>query len=145
MLAVVSGLFFYKNIARHLSRKFAKNRRKYKADFIWWFPTYLNVFMICETNHSHQFCYLIKKKMPGWYSKWRERWWQEDAWRMNGQFILHSFINIVHFSIFVDKSWFKVINLFICISIHAYFQSGLTANKCCESSKLTKKLVDSAA
>ena len=27
--------FFYKNIARHLLRKFADNRHKYKVNFLW--------------------------------------------------------------------------------------------------------------
>ena len=61
MLTVVSRLFFYKNIARHLLRKFADNRNKYKADFLWWVPTNLRVFIVCEANYSYQFCYLIKK------------------------------------------------------------------------------------
>ena len=60
MIAVVSRLFFYKNIARHLLRKFADNRQKYKADFFWLFPTNLRVFIVCEANCSNQFCYLIK-------------------------------------------------------------------------------------
>ena len=61
MLAVVSRFFFYKNIARHLSRKFADNRHKYKASFLWWVPTNLRVFIVCEANFSNLFCYLIKK------------------------------------------------------------------------------------
>ena len=61
MLAVVSRFFFYKNIARHLSRKFADNRHKYKASFLWWVPTNLRVFIVCEANYSNLFCYLIKK------------------------------------------------------------------------------------
>ena len=61
MLAVVSRLFFYKNIARHLLRKFANNCHKYKANFLWWFPANLRVFIVCEANYSYQFCYLIKK------------------------------------------------------------------------------------
>ena len=61
MIAVVSRLFFYKNIARHLLRKFADIRHKFKADFLWLFPTNLRVFIVCEANYSNQFCYLIKK------------------------------------------------------------------------------------
>ena len=64
MIAAVSRLFFYKNIARHLLRKFADNRHKYKTDFLWLFPTNLRVFIVCEANYSNQFCYLIKK-CPG--------------------------------------------------------------------------------
>ena len=62
MLAVVSGLFFYKNIARLLLWNFADNLHKYKANFVWWFPTNLRVFTVCEGNYSCQFCYFIKKK-----------------------------------------------------------------------------------
>ena len=58
--------------------------------------------------------------------------------------MLYIFINIVHFLIFVDKSWFKVTYLFI-FSLMCIFKSGLAANECYESSKLTKKLVDSSA
>ena len=61
MLADVSRLFLYKNIARYLLRKFADNRHKYKANFLWWFPTNLRVLIVCEANCSYQFCYLIKK------------------------------------------------------------------------------------
>ena len=61
MLAHVSRLFFYKNIARLLLRKFADNRPKYKANFLWWFPTNLKVFIVFEAYYSYQFCYLIKK------------------------------------------------------------------------------------
>ena len=61
MLAVVSGLFFYKNIVRHLLRKFTDNRHKYKANFLWGVPTNLRVVIVCEANYSYQFCYLIKK------------------------------------------------------------------------------------
>ena len=61
MLAVVSRLFFYKKIARHLLRKFADNSHEYKANFLWWFPANLRVFIVREANYSYQFCYLIKK------------------------------------------------------------------------------------
>ena len=61
MLAVVPRLFFYKNIARHLLRKFVDNRHKYKTNFLWWVPTNLRVFIVSEVNYSYQFCYLIKK------------------------------------------------------------------------------------
>ena len=84
---------------------------------------------------------LFDQNVPGWYSEWRE----EDAWRKDQQFMLHSFINILHFLIFVDKSWFKVTNLFIYLSIYVYFKSGLPRKKCYESSKLTKNLLDSSA
>ena len=77
--------------------------------------------------------------MPRWDSKWRESWSQEDAWRKNWQYVLHVFINIVHFLIFVDKFWFKVTNFFIFPPI-GIFKSGFAANKCYESSRLTKKL-----
>ena len=58
--------------------------------------------------------------------------------------MLHIFINNVHFLIFIDKSSFKVTNLFIFLFMFI-FETGLAANKCYESSKLTKKLVDSSA
>ena len=119
MLAVLSRLFCYKNITWLLLRNFADNLRKYKANFLKWFPTNLRLFIVYETNYSYQFFYLIKK-MSRWYSEGRESWLQEDAWRKNRQYILHIFINIVHFLIFVDKSWFKVTNLFIYLSIHVY-------------------------
>ena len=61
MVAVMSRLFFYKNIARHLLQKFADNRHKYKANFLWWFLTNLRVFIVCEVNYPYQICYLIKK------------------------------------------------------------------------------------
>ena len=61
MLAVVSRLFFYKNVARLLLRNFADNLPKYKGNFLWGFPTNLRVFIVCEANYSYQFCYLIKK------------------------------------------------------------------------------------
>ena len=61
MLAVVSRLFFNKNIVRHLLWKFTDNRYKYRANFLWWFPTNLRVFIVCQANYSYQFCYLIKK------------------------------------------------------------------------------------
>ena len=82
--------------------------------------------------------------MPGWYSQWRKSWPQEETRRKNRQYVLHVFINFVHFLIVVDKSWFKVTNLFI-FPFMFIFKSGLTANECYESSKLTKKLVDSSA
>ena len=61
MLAVVSRFFFYKKIARHLLRKFADNRHKYKPNFLWWFPTNLRVFIVFEANYWYQFCCLIEK------------------------------------------------------------------------------------
>ena len=82
--------------------------------------------------------------MPGWYSEWGESWSQEDTWRKKRQYRLHIFINNVHFLIFVDKSWFKVTNLFI-FPVMCFLKSGLAANECYEFSKLTKKLVDSSA
>ena len=80
---------------------------------------------------------LFNKKMPGWYSEWRVSWSQDNACGKNGQHTLHIFINIVHFLIFADKSWFKAANLsrFMCI-----FKSGFAANRCFESSKLTIKV-----
>ena len=48
-------------MARLLLPKFADNRHKYKAGFLWWFSTNLRVFIVCEANCSYQFCYLIKK------------------------------------------------------------------------------------
>ena len=50
MLAVVSSLFFYKNIARLLLRNFTDNCH-----------TNLEVFTVCEDNYLDQFCNLIKK------------------------------------------------------------------------------------
>ena len=82
--------------------------------------------------------------MPGWYSEWRESWLQEGVWRKNRQHMLHIFINIVDFLIFVKKSWLKVTNLFIYLFMRI-FESGLAANEFYESSNLTKKLVDSSA
>ena len=52
MLAFVSKFFLYKNIARLLLRSFADNRHKYKANFRWWFPTNLRVFIVREANYS---------------------------------------------------------------------------------------------
>ena len=88
--------------------------------------------------------YTQTQKNAGWYSAWRESWSQEDAWRKNREYLLHIFINNVHFLIFIDKSSFKVTNLFI-FPFMCIFETGLAANKCYESSKLTKKLVDSSA
>ena len=51
MLVVASRLFFYKNIVQDLPQKFANNRHKYKANFLWWFPSNLRVFIVCETNY----------------------------------------------------------------------------------------------
>ena len=65
MLAVVSRLFFYKNIVRLLLRGFADKLHKYKANFLWWFPTNLKVFIVYEANYSYQFCYLINKCPDG--------------------------------------------------------------------------------
>ena len=84
--------------------------------------------------------------MPGWYSEWGESWSQEDAWRKNRQYMLHIFINIVHFLIFVDinpdsrRQIYLFIITFMCI-----FKSELAANEFYETSKWTKKLVDSSA
>ena len=134
MLAVVSRLFFYKKIARHLLRKFADNSHEYKANFLWWFAANLRVFIVREANYSYQFCYLIKKCPDDIQNEERVSWSQKDAWRKNRQFMLHIFINILQFLIFVDKSWFKVRNLFIYLSIHVYFKVRLPANECYESS-----------
>ena len=61
MLAILSRFFLYKNIARLLLRNFADNLHKYKANFRWWFPTNLRVFIVHEANSSDQFRYLTKK------------------------------------------------------------------------------------
>ena len=74
-------LRFSNNIAKistKILRNFAGNLHRYKANFLWWFPTNLEVFTVCEVNYSYQFCYSMKK-MSGWYSKWRENWSKEDA------------------------------------------------------------------
>ena len=62
MLAVVSRLFFHKNIARHMLRQFADNRYKYKANFLWWFLVNFRVFIVYEANYSSQFVIWSKKK-----------------------------------------------------------------------------------
>ena len=127
MLSVASRLCFYKNIARPLLRNFADiftniklifsgdfpHLHKYKANFLWRFPTNLRDLIVCEANYSYQFCYLIKKCQDDA---------QEEAWRKNQQYVLHIFISIVHFLMSVDKWWFKVRNLLIYLSIHVYFQ-----------------------
>ena len=69
MLALVSRFFLYKNIARLLLRSFADNLHKYKANFHWWFPTNLRVFIVREANYSDQFCYLTKKCLDDIQSK----------------------------------------------------------------------------
>ena len=46
MLAVVSRLFFYKDIARLLLQNFGDNLHEYKANFLWWFHTNLIVFIV---------------------------------------------------------------------------------------------------
>ena len=102
----------------------------------------MRVFIDSEANCSYQFCCFIKK-CP-YYIQSEESWSQEDAWRKNRQYMLHIFWNIVHFLIFVDKSSFKVTNLIIFPFICS-FKSGLAANEYYESSKLTKKLIDSSA
>ena len=78
MLAVVASLFFYKNIARHLLRNFADNHYKYKANFLWGFPTNL------------EYLIRVKRKLI--------------ARRRKKKGALHIFINIVYFLIFADKS-----------------------------------------
>ena len=141
MLAVVFRPFFYKNIAWLLLRNFADNVFKYKANFLCWFPTNFRVFIVYEVNYSYQFCYSIKR-CPDDIRVKRESWLQEGVWRKNRQHMLHIFINIVDFLIFVNKSWLKVTSLFIYLFM-CIFESGLAANECYESSNLTKKLVDS--
>ena len=76
--------------------------------------------------------YILGRDSP---QRERESWSQKDAWRKNRQFMLHIFINILQFLIFVDKSWFSARNLFIYLSIHVYFKVRLPANECYESSK----------
>ena len=74
-------LRFSNNIAKistEILRNFADNLHRYEANFLWWFPTNLEVFTVCKVNYSYQFCYLIKK-MSRWYSKWRENWSKEDT------------------------------------------------------------------
>ena len=83
--------------------------------------------------------------MPVWYSEWRESWLQGNAWRENWQNILNTFINIVDFLIFVDKSWFKVTNYLFIFSFMCIFKPGLAVNECYEYSKLTKNFIDSSA
>ena len=144
MLAVVSRLFSYKNIAQRLLRNFADNVRRYKANFLLWFPTNLRVFIVYQVNCSYLFCLLFNKRMREWYWEWRESWSQEDTWRKNRQYMLEISINIVHFLIFADKSWLKVTNLFIFTFV-SIFKSGLAVNECYEPSKLTKELVDSSS
>ena len=87
--------------------------------------------------------FLFNKKMPDGIQS-EKSWLQEDAWRNNRQYMLHIFINVVHFLIFADKSWFKVTNLFI-FPFMCIFKSELAANECYEPSKLIKKLADSSA
>ena len=137
MLAIVSRLFLYKNIARLLLRNIADNLHRYKANFLWWFRTNFRLFIVREVNNSYQFCYLTIKK----YAQMIFRVKRELIARRR---MKKKPINIVHFLIFVDKSWFKVANLFIFLFM-CIFKWGLAANECYESSKLTKKLVDSFA
>ena len=134
MLAIASRLFLYKNIARLLLRNIADNLHRYKANFHWWFRTNLRLFTVREANNSHQFCYLIKKNVRMIFRVKRELIARRRMKKKP--------INIVHFLIFVDKSWFKVTNLFVFLFM-CIFKWGLAANKCYESSKLTEKLVDS--
>ena len=136
MPAVVYRLFFYKNIARCLLRNFAYNLLKCKADFLCWFPTNLEVFIVFKTNYSYQFCHLIKK-CPDYIQSEK----RADRKKTNGERtdnIYYISINIVHFLIFADKSWFKVKYLFYFIFwFMSIFKSGFTANEFYETSKST--------
>ena len=119
MLAVVSRLFFFKSIARRLLRNFADNLQKYKANFLWWFPTNLKVFIICEGNYSYQFRY-FKKKFPNEIQS-EEKADRKKTYAERTDYVSHIFINFVYFLIFADKSWFIVKSLFIYLLIHVYF------------------------
>ena len=135
MLTVESRLFFYKNIARHLLRKFAVNVTNIKLIFsgdfllIWEYLYFVKLithinFLIWSKNT--RMIFRVKRELIA-----RRRMKKKS-------------INIVHFLIFVDKFWFKVTNLFVFLFM-CIFKWGLAANECYESSKLTKKLVDSSA
>ena len=121
MLTVVSRLFFYENIGRLLLRNLVDNLHKYKANFLWWFPTNLRVFIFCEANYSYQFCYLIKKNALMIFSVKRELIPTKYREKEPDNICYIFFINTVYFLTFVNKYLFKVTNLFIYFSIYVYF------------------------
>ena len=137
VLAVVSRLFFYKSIVWRFLRNFADNLHKYKANFLWWFPTNLKVFMVCEVSYSDQFRYLIKNPQMTFRVKReviaRKRMKKEPTIYMTW----HIFINIVYFLIFADKSWFKVTIYLFIFRFMCIFKSKFAANECYKTSKLT--------
>ena len=139
---MISTLFFYENIAQHLLQNIDDNHYKYKANLLWCFPSNFDSFIVCEASYSYQFHYLIKQCPDDIRVKRKliaRRHKKKEPTIHIAYFHKH-----VHVLIFVDKSWFKVTNLLIFLSIHI-FKSGLEASQYYESSKLNIKWVDTSA
>ena len=137
MHAVVSRVFFYKNIARLLLRNIPDNFRKYKANFLWWFRTNLRVLLISIllfNKKNARMIFSVKRELVA-----RRRMKKQPTIYVTYFYKYCALLDICRWILVQGNKIYLFIFPFMCIS-----KSGLAANECYETSKLTRKLVDSS-